>query len=126
MTRLIQIYTQIEQGKEWTAKYRGCLPIFACILGFTETGLIPGISAAGRTPEDRKYTACADAEFLYYGPNISPNIPLPPLADGASPVLISRAVVEALKFHCIYLMLVCPNFLLCQPLIWVARSPVFK
>ncbi|MBH8552984.1 TIGR00303 family protein [Nostocaceae cyanobacterium CENA357] len=94
---MIQIYTQIEQGKEWTAKYRGCLPIFACILGFTETGLIPGISAAGRTPADRKYTACADAEFLYYGPEHQPQYSLPPLADGASPVLLSRAVVEALK-----------------------------
>jgi uncharacterized protein (TIGR00303 family) len=97
MSKLMQIYTQIEQGKAWTAKYRGCLPIFACILGFTETGLIPGISAAGRTPTDRKYTACADAEFLYYGPEHQPQYSLPPLADGASPVLISRAVVEALK-----------------------------
>lgn len=93
----IRIYTQIEQAQEWTAKYRGCLPVFACVLGFTETGLIPGISAAGRTPEDRKYTACADAEFLYYGSAHKPKYPLPPLAAGASPVLISRAVVEALN-----------------------------
>jgi uncharacterized protein (TIGR00303 family) len=94
---MIRIYTQIEQAKQWIAKYRGCLPIFACVLGFTETGLIPGISAAGRTPEDRKYTACADAEFLYYGAAHKPKYPLPPLAAGASPVLISRAVIEALK-----------------------------
>lgn len=93
----IRIYTQIEQAQEWTAKYRACLPVFACVLGFTETGLIPGISAAGRTPEDRKYTACADAEFLYYGSIHKPKYPLPPLAAGASPVLISRAVVEALN-----------------------------
>lgn len=94
---MIRIYTQIQQGKDWIAKYRGCSPIFACILGFTETCLIPGISAAGRTPEDRKYTACADAEFLYYGTNRKPKHPLPPLVAGASPVFISRAVVEALK-----------------------------
>ncbi|MBW4612421.1 MAG: nicotinate-nucleotide--dimethylbenzimidazole phosphoribosyltransferase [Desmonostoc vinosum HA7617-LM4] len=94
---LIRIYTQIEQGEVWLQRYRSCLPIFACVLGFTETGLIPGISAAGRTPEDRQYTACADAEFLYYGPERKPQYPLPPLAAGASPVLISRAVVEALK-----------------------------
>ncbi|WP_017315481.1 nicotinate mononucleotide-dependent phosphoribosyltransferase CobT [Mastigocladopsis repens] len=93
----IRIYTQIEQAQEWTAKYRGCLPVFACVLGFTETSLIPGISAAGCTPEDRKYTACADAEFLYYGWEHKPKYPLPPLAAGASPVLISRAVVEALN-----------------------------
>ncbi|MBD2450345.1 TIGR00303 family protein [Nostoc sp. FACHB-152] len=93
----IRIYTQIEQSKAWLAKYQGCLPIFACILGFTETALIPGISAAGSTPEDRKYTACADAEFLYYGAEHQPQYPLPPLTAGASPVLISRAVVEALN-----------------------------
>ncbi|WP_414545491.1 nicotinate mononucleotide-dependent phosphoribosyltransferase CobT [Nostoc sp. CCY0012] len=94
---MVRIYTQIQQGEAWINKYRGCLPIFACVLGFTETGLIPGISAAGSTPEDRKYTACADAEFLYYGPEKKPLYPLPPLTAGASPVLISRAVVEALK-----------------------------
>ncbi|MEH2260463.1 nicotinate mononucleotide-dependent phosphoribosyltransferase CobT [Nostoc sp.] len=93
----ISIYTQKEQGEQWLRRYRGCLPAFACVLGFTETGLIPGISAAGRTPEDRKYTACADAEFLYYGPEHKAQYPLPPLAAGASPVLISRAVFESLK-----------------------------
>ncbi|WP_026735818.1 nicotinate-nucleotide--dimethylbenzimidazole phosphoribosyltransferase [Fischerella sp. PCC 9605] len=94
---MIRIYTQIEQGKAWTARYRSCSPVFACVLGFTETGLIPGISAAGLTPEDRKYTAIADAEFLYYGTGRKPQYPLPPLTAGASPVLISRAVVEALN-----------------------------
>jgi uncharacterized protein (TIGR00303 family) len=94
---MIKIYTQLEQGQAWMAKYRGCLPVFACVLGFTETALIPGISAAGSTPEDRKYTACADAEFLYYGAAHQPQYPLPPLVAGASPVLISRAVVEALE-----------------------------
>ncbi|MEH2086305.1 nicotinate-nucleotide--dimethylbenzimidazole phosphoribosyltransferase [Nostoc sp.] len=93
----ISIYTQKEQGEQWLRRYRGCLPVFACVLGFTETGLIPGISAAGRTPEDRKYTACADAEFLYYGPEHKAQYSLPPLAAGASPVLISRAVFESLK-----------------------------
>lgn len=94
---MIRVYTQIEQGQEWLRRYRGCSPVFACILGFTETGLIPGISAAGRTPEDRRYTAIADAEFLYNGPQLQPKYPLPPLTAGASPVLISRAVVEALS-----------------------------
>ncbi len=94
---MIRIYTQIKQGEKWLQRYRHSPPVFACVLGFTETGLIPGISAAGCTPEDRKYTACADAEFLYNGPERKPQYPLPPLDAGASPVLISRAVVEALK-----------------------------
>ena len=93
---MINIYTQVALGEGWLHRYGGKLPIFACVLGFTETGLIPGISAAGLTPEDRQYTACADAEFLYYGAEYYPKYPLPPLTSGASPVLISRAVVANL------------------------------
>lgn len=93
---MINIYTQIQSGKAWVSKHCG-LPIFVCVLGFTETALIPGISAAGLTPEDRMYTACADAEFLYHGASRNPEYPLPPLTAGASPVVISRAVVEELN-----------------------------
>jgi uncharacterized protein (TIGR00303 family) len=93
----IRVYTQLQKGSQWLQRYRGCQPIFACVLGFTETGLIPGISAAGATPEDRRYTAIADAEFLSNGPGVNPQYPLPPLHAGASPVLISRAVVESLS-----------------------------
>jgi uncharacterized protein (TIGR00303 family) len=93
---MIQIYCHKERGQKWLERYRGCRPIFACVLGFTETGLIEGISAAGATPDDRKYTAIADAEFLVNGSQFSPQHPLPPLTVGASPVYISRAVVETL------------------------------
>jgi NaMN:DMB phosphoribosyltransferase len=93
---MIRIYTQLEQGQRWLQKYRGIKPAKACILGFTDTCLIPGISAAGATPEARRRTAIADAEFLYSGPVPRPQYPLPPLCAGVSPVLISRAVVEAL------------------------------
>lgn len=94
---MIQVYTQLLLGQAWLERYQGCLPIFACILGFTETGLISGISAAGATPNDRKYTALADAEFLINGVQPYPIYPLPPLTVGASPVYISRAVVESLS-----------------------------
>lgn len=94
---MIKIYTQIEQGQRWLESYRKKQPVFACILGFTATGLIPGISAAGATPRDRKFTCLADAEFLHDGPQWEPRYPLPPLTAGASPVLISRAVIEALN-----------------------------
>ena len=92
---MISIYTQPQTAKRWLQRYRGRSPLFACVLGFTETGLIPGISAAGATPSDRQYTALADAEFLLNGVQANPRCPLPPLQVGASPVLISRAVVEA-------------------------------
>jgi len=92
---MIRVYTQPAQGNKWLQQYQGHPPVLACILGFTATGLIPGISAAGATPEDRKYTAIADAEFLVNGVTPQPQYPLPPLSVGVSPVLISRAVVEA-------------------------------
>jgi uncharacterized protein (TIGR00303 family) len=93
---MINIYTEIEQGEHWLKKYRGSRAHFACILGFTETALIPGISAAGATPEDRRYTCLADAEFLVKGVSPQYSYPLPPLHAGISPVFISRAISEAL------------------------------
>lgn len=89
----IRVYTQQQQGERWLEQHRGQRPIFACVLGFTATGLLPGISAAGKTPADRQYTAIADAEFLYHGPQAHPTRPLPPLTVGASPALISRAII---------------------------------
>ncbi|MEL7037395.1 MAG: nicotinate mononucleotide-dependent phosphoribosyltransferase CobT [Cyanobacteria bacterium J06592_8] len=93
----VRVYCQHSQGNQWLQRYQGCQPIFACVLGFTETALIPGISAAGATPEDRKYTCVADAEFLYNGPQPTPQYALPPLSAGASPVLISRTVVDSFQ-----------------------------
>jgi uncharacterized protein (TIGR00303 family) len=90
---MIRAYTQPQQAARWLNHYKGKRPFYACVLGFTETGLIPGISAAGATPESRQYTAIADAEFLLKGPGHVAQYPLPPLHQGASPVLISRAVL---------------------------------
>lgn len=95
---MIRVYTQPERGQAWLKRYQGCLPIFACILGFTETALIPGISAAGATPDDRRYTALADAEFLINGVRPNPTHALPPLTVGTSPVYISRSVIQTLNF----------------------------
>ena len=92
---LIRVYTQKQQGERWLQRHQGQRPIFACVLGFTATGLLPGISAAGATPVDRQYTAIADAEFLYNGPQAHPTYPLPSLTVGASPALISRAIIAA-------------------------------
>ncbi|MBL1177438.1 nicotinate mononucleotide-dependent phosphoribosyltransferase CobT [Pantanalinema sp. GBBB05] len=93
----VRLYTHLDRGKDWLQRYRAKQPLLACVLGFTDTGLIPGISAAGATPADRQYTAIADAEFLYAGVQPCPKYPLPPLHVGASPVLISRAVIAAQK-----------------------------
>jgi NaMN:DMB phosphoribosyltransferase len=94
---MIKIYTEKSLGQQWLDRYRGTLPIFSCVLGFTDTGLLPNISAAGATPEARKSTAIADAEYLLHGSQPQPENPLPALVAGASPVLISRAVVQELQ-----------------------------
>ena len=93
---LITVYSHLTRGGLWLRRYRGCSPSFACILGFTATALIPGISAAGATPQDREYTAIADAEFLALGVQQHYQHPLPLLRAGVSPTFISRAVVESL------------------------------
>ncbi|HAN46565.1 MAG TPA: hypothetical protein DCQ32_08445, partial [Cyanobacteria bacterium UBA8156] len=70
------------------------IPAFVSIVGFTETGLVPGISAAGATPAARRTTAIADAEVLVWGE--SRHFPLPPLVAGVSPVWITRAIGQRL------------------------------
>ena len=94
---MIYVYSQLQSGMDWLRRYSGKQPSFACVLGFTATGLIPGISAAGATPEARKYTAIADAEFLAKGVQENYQYPLPILTAGVSPTFITRAVIEALE-----------------------------
>jgi uncharacterized protein (TIGR00303 family) len=94
---MITIHTQSEIGRDWITCYQGQRPHFACVLGFTETGLLPGISAAGLTPADRRYTALADGEFLARGVVSSYKYSLPPLMAGASPAIITRAIAQALN-----------------------------
>ncbi|MGG6293429.1 nicotinate mononucleotide-dependent phosphoribosyltransferase CobT [Leptolyngbya sp. AN02str] len=92
---MIQVHSQRAIATSWLERYANQSALFACVLGFTETGLIPDISAAGATPTDREYTAIADAEFLYWGPQPQPKFPLPPLVAGVSPALISKAAITA-------------------------------
>ncbi|MFM2313902.1 MAG: hypothetical protein RLZZ04_3178 [Cyanobacteriota bacterium] len=94
---MIYVYSELQSGFSWLRRYQAKNPSFACVLGFTATGLIPGISAAGATPEDRQYTAIADAEFLAKGVQSHYQHPLPILTAGISPTFISRAVIEALN-----------------------------
>ncbi|MEB3293010.1 MAG: TIGR00303 family protein [Synechococcales bacterium] len=92
---MIRCYTQCDRAEAWLTRYRGQKPTFACVLGFTDTALIPGISAAGATPESRQFTALADAEYLYQGGRSQPTYPLPPLTAGVSPTVITRSLLQA-------------------------------
>jgi uncharacterized protein (TIGR00303 family) len=93
---LINIHTQHQISAAWLAQHRHKCPHFCCVLGFTATGLLPQISAAGLTPHDRQFTALADGEFLARGIQPHYQYPLPPLQAGASPAIITRSIVTAL------------------------------
>jgi len=58
---MIQTYTHPELATSWLHRHIGRTALYTCILGFTETGLVPGISAAGATPADREYTAMSSS-----------------------------------------------------------------
>ena len=66
------------------------------LLAGTDTAAVPGISAAGSTPESRRWTAAADAELLLLGPGAGRRHALPPLPAGVSPALIAHGVVREL------------------------------
>ncbi len=93
---MISIHTQHQISAAWLAQHRHQRPHFCCVLGFTATGLLPQISAAGLTPHDRQFTALADGEFLALGVQPRYQYPLPPLQAGASPAIITRSIVTAL------------------------------
>ncbi|MEL6938167.1 MAG: nicotinate mononucleotide-dependent phosphoribosyltransferase CobT [Cyanobacteria bacterium J06598_1] len=92
------IKTYAGETADWINRYRGHQPTFACILSFTETGLIPHLSAAGKTLEDRRCTAALDGNFLLADP-LQP-ARLPPLSAGISPAVITRAVLQSLSIPC--------------------------
>ena len=91
--------------EDWLARFRAKKPLFACVLSFTQTGLLPGISAAGKTSQNRLTTAIADGEYLLSHTVSSPRTsaliqPLPPLSAGVSPAIISRAIIRQQKIPC--------------------------
>ncbi|WP_296417611.1 nicotinate mononucleotide-dependent phosphoribosyltransferase CobT [Vulcanococcus sp. DEBay_Sum22DG08_74] len=78
------------------------------LLAGTDTAAVPGISAAGATPESRRFTAAADAELLWQGPAARRPHALPPLPAGVSPALIAWAVLEGLALEPLVLNLGAP------------------
>lgn len=56
-----------KRGRQFVKRVWGKEPVFICTIGNTETGKIPGISAAGANPQITDYTPAADVELLYFG-----------------------------------------------------------
>jgi len=66
---LIERYKDITvvNGKHSIDILKSNNPMFVCVIAYTETSEIPGITVAGANKDLIKYTPSADAEFLYYG-----------------------------------------------------------
>jgi uncharacterized protein (TIGR00303 family) len=75
-------------------EFRPKRPLFLCIISNTDTGKIPGISAAGTTPELTDYTPGADAELVETNKIIT--MPELPEAPGGSPTpaIVTKAALN--------------------------------
>jgi uncharacterized protein (TIGR00303 family) len=76
-------------------------PVFVCVISFTETSQVPGITFAGANPDLIKYTSPADAEFLFHGRCFSiPGVPATP--DGIpTPALLTRTALLLGQVPCL-------------------------
>jgi uncharacterized protein (TIGR00303 family) len=89
--------------KEFLSGIWGKRPTFACVIGNTETGKIPGLSAAGAVPAITDFTPAADIELLHYGRcycidgvPVTPNgIPTPGL------ITMSAITLSRMPFFCV-------------------------
>jgi uncharacterized protein (TIGR00303 family) len=69
-------------------------PVFVCVISYTSTSEVPGLTVAGANPELVKYTSAADVEFLHYGYCKCLNV-VPATPDGKpTPALITRAALQ--------------------------------
>ena len=84
----------INQTNSSITRYSTKSPLFICVISYTDTSAIPGITAAGVNPEFVKYTPAADAEFLYYGfCKCISNVPITPEGN-PTPAIITRAALR--------------------------------
>jgi len=75
-------------------EFRPKRPLFLCVISNTDTGKIPGISAAGTSPELTDYTPGADAELVET--NRIMTMPELPEAPGGSPTpaIVTKAALN--------------------------------
>jgi uncharacterized protein (TIGR00303 family) len=86
--------TAPERGRALIDIWRGKRPAVWCVLGHTDTCLLPGISSAGVSEELRPYTPAADAEVVLLGaPACLPRLPSNPLG-APGPAGITRAALR--------------------------------
>lgn len=83
------------KGSRTVGRFAAENPVFVCVISYTATSEIAGLSVAGANPALIRYTSPADAEFLYYGKcKCIDAVPATP--DGKpTPALITRAALLA-------------------------------
>ena len=79
-------YEQVADILSRLRQAAGSAPIFHLVLGGTELSDLPGLSAAGATPEDRRKTPALDADALRRSLSHKEKVRLP-----ASPAGLSRS-----------------------------------
>ncbi len=97
-------------------------PLFICTIASTETALIPGVSAAGASPELIPYTAAADVEAIIHGQALClGKIPENPLGP-PSPVIITMAALA--RFNAPFLVVDAGNAITPKvPMLVAGRTP---
>lgn len=69
-------------------------PVLVCVISYTATSEVPGLTIAGANSELVQYTSPADVEFLHYGYCKCINV-VPATPDGKpTPALITRAALQ--------------------------------
>jgi len=78
-------------------------PLFVCILANTGTARIPGISAAGKSPELTDYTPAADAELVETGRVFSISEPAMCPSGAPTPAVLTRASMLLTGIPCLFI-----------------------
>ncbi len=94
----ILLYWKERGAREFLRDLRGCRVLATYVIGSTRTSTVPGVSAAGPTPEATLYTPALDVEYLLTGRAISMDV-IPVTPEGVpTPAIITRAVLKLAGF----------------------------
>ncbi|MEM2924242.1 MAG: TIGR00303 family protein [Methanocellales archaeon] len=100
----IKCLKKFREEKNWREGFeKPKRPIFTCVMSSTETAKIPGISAAGSSPELTDYTPAGDAELVMLGDLRSvPELPMTP-TGAPTPALITRAALSLIHVPILFI-----------------------